>query len=225
MFIVMKKELFLLLFLSLLIFASEVFSQNKTISEENNTTTSEAGNTTTTLEENKTLVTEENKTGATKPTTTPTVKELGKCPEGCLVDNECLEIGIQRQESAGTTLLYCSANKKMETVKDLGENCNNDYECLAYTCDEGVCFEELEEDTGIKTSQIMLILGVVILFGGLAFFVLKFLNTKKDVVKEEKKVEKKGFEIQEPEQKYSYKYRPEFDVLEKKLKESLNPKK
>ncbi|MDP2906830.1 MAG: hypothetical protein Q8O03_02720, partial [Nanoarchaeota archaeon] len=147
--------------------------------------------------------------------------------EGCSTDdadNPCLEVGTQKQEADGTTF-YCSSGKKLETAKEAGENCINDYECLTYTCNEGVCFEEQEEETGIKTSQILLIFGAVILFGGLAFLALKLLNTKKAVVKGEKKIEKKGFEIQEPEQKYSYRYRPEFDVLEKKLKESLKTKK
>jgi hypothetical protein len=223
----MKKELSLLLILFLLVFISRVFSQNETILEENNITISEEGNTTTTLEENKTLVPEENKTEVTKKTTEKYSKPVVSLCEGCSTgdaDNPCIEVGTQKQETDGTTF-YCSSGKKLETAKEAGENCNNDYECLTYTCNEGLCFEEPEEETGIKTSQILLILGAVILIGGLAFLALRFLNTKKDVVKEEKKVEKKGFEIQEPEQKYSYKYRPEFDVLEKKLKESLNPKK
>lgn len=247
----MKKELILSLTLAMLLFVSIVYSQNETISEEDNTTT--------TLEENKTLVTQGNKTEGLKTllsdcskictnkegcaciadcekketnqgfncgkkiatkSVTPPVKEVSLC-DGCLVDRTCLEIGTQRQESEGTALLYCSSGKKLETAKEAGENCNNDYECLTYTCNEGICFGGQEEETGIKSSQIILILVVVIFAGGLTFLALKFLNTKKAVVKEEKKIEKKGFEIQEPEQKYSYKYKPEFDVLEKKLKESL----
>lgn len=249
----MKKELLLLLFLLLIILASEVFSQNETISEENNTTTLEDNNTLTS-EENKTEVMKTllsdctkicpNKDGCTCPQDcekketnhsfdcgkkipVKTSQPIVSLCEGCLTDdtnNPCLEVGNQKQEADGTTF-YCSSSKKLEMAKEAGENCNNDYECLDYTCSEGVCFEELEEENGLKTSQTLLITGAVILFGVLTLLAFKLLNTKKTVVKEEKKTEKKGFEVQEPKQKYSYKYRPEFDVLEKKLKESLNPKK
>jgi len=242
----MKKELFLLLFLSLLIFASEVFSQNETTSEENNTTTILEDNTTLTQDENNTKFTKillsdcnricPDKEGCTCPPDCEkketikgsdcgkkaTIKSVVSLCEGCSTDdanNPCIEVGTQKIYADGTTF-YCSSGKKMEIAKESGENCNNDYECLTYTCNEGLCFEG-QEDTGLNTSQIILIIGAAIIFGFLVFFTLKLLNTKKTVVKEEKKVGKKEFQVQEPGQKYTYQYKPEFDVLEKKLKESL----
>ncbi len=250
MFIVMKKELVLFLTLALLIFANEAYPQNETISEDGNETIATEGNETVVTEENKTeglkspLVDcstkckdangcvcpqdcEKKETNQgfdcgkktpTKPITPP-VKEVSLCPNGCLVDNECLEIGTQRQESTGTALLYCSANKKMETAKDIGENCDNDYECLAYNCQDQTCIERLEEE---KTNyKLVIIIGIIILVIGLVFLTFKRFYSKKNVKEETKPKKEESFEkkIELPE--YKYQYRPEFDVLEKKLKESL----
>lgn len=153
---------------------------------------------------------------------TPSVKEVSLC-DGCLTDsNICLEIGTQKQETENGPMLYCSADKKLENAKEAGESCDNNYACLTYNCEGQVCTEKIEEK-GVNFKLIIIIGIIVILLIGMVFVALKLLSSSKKIVKEETETRKEeGFEKTElnvPE--YKYKYKPELDVLEKKLKESL----
>jgi len=81
--------------------------------------------------------------------TTQTSKPVVSLCEGCSTDdanNPCIEVGAQKQETDGTTV-YCSSGKKLEMVKEAGENCNNDYECLGYICENQICTELKEKET------------------------------------------------------------------------------
>lgn len=148
------------------------------------------------------------------------IKEVSLC-DGCMMDDICLDIGSQKQTMEGGPMFYCSSEKSLEKVKLKGESCKNDYECLSYTCLDNKCVvEQTEEGINLKLFA-FIVIGFVA--AGLGFFIFKFILGYEKITKDEKKMEKEdlkkrkglGFE------RYKYRYKPEYDTLEKELKESL----
>ena len=131
---------------------------------------------------------------------------------------------MQKQEEINGQIYYCGANHKTGVVKEIGKVCVADYECESYHCNNGFCNTKLQGE-GIHGILIGVFTAVVIILLAGVFLLYKISIGFKKIAKEEKKMEKeqknifgrKGFKIkQQP-----YRYRPEFDILEKKLKKSF----
>jgi len=154
------------------------------------------------------------------------IKEVSIC-DGCIMGEVCIKEGVQKQESIGGPLYYCGADHKAELVKGIGELCMTDYECEYYYCNNGYCDAKMEgkNTTGILTG---VFIGIILILLIVVFLLYKFGIMFKKVSKEEEKMEKeqkkkplwetsvKGIKRGGP-----YKYRSEFDVLEKKMKEKF----
>jgi hypothetical protein len=68
----------------------------------------------------------------------------GKCTlvqecSGCLWENKCYPYGI-RIESGGSKL-YCSLSNDFTRQKELGKDCENDFECLSNSCQNSKCVD------------------------------------------------------------------------------------
>ncbi|MBW3012743.1 hypothetical protein KY325_02535 [Candidatus Woesearchaeota archaeon] len=62
-----------------------------------------------------------------------------KC-SGCMWDNSCLPIGTRLvKENGEQTPLFCGVRKTLEHQKQLNERCQNNYECVSNTCQDGMC--------------------------------------------------------------------------------------
>lgn len=152
------------------------------------------------------------------------IKVVSLC-EGCMIGETCVKEGIQKQESVGSPLYYCDVDHEAKLVKDIGELCMADYECEFYFCDNGYCNVKMEGE-GASGILIGVLIGVVIILIIGVFLLYKLGIGFKKISKEEEKMEK---EQKKPLWKESvkgiktgsYRYRPEFDILEKKLKERL----
>lgn len=149
------------------------------------------------------------------------VKTASIC-DGCMIGGSCVKEGVQKQETIGGPFYYCGPNRKADLAKDVGEICLADYECVSYMCDEGYCNVKME-GKGVSTILMSVLIGVIIILLIGVFLLFKLKSGVKKISEEEKKMEKeqkkkplweasvKGIK-QKP-----YRYRPEFDVLEKKL--------
>lgn len=60
----------------------------------------------------------------------------GTC-SGCLYDSTCVPFGYKMK--IDTVPSYCSINKIFERQKELGEECQNDHECISDDCGSGKC--------------------------------------------------------------------------------------
>lgn len=149
------------------------------------------------------------------------VKTVSLC-DGCMIGESCVAEGVQKQETLGGPLYYCGPNQKAELAKDVREICLADYECISYTCDEGYCDVKMKGE-GISIILVGVLIGVVIILLIGVFLLFKLRAGVKKISEEEKKMEKEqkkpawGASIKGIKQK-PYRYRPEFDILEKKLK-------
>lgn len=66
-------------------------------------------------------------------------KECAKgCEEGVCV-SECGDIG-EIQEGK-----YCDNDKKLKLQEEIGESCENDFECVSEFCSSGICEEFIED--------------------------------------------------------------------------------
>jgi hypothetical protein len=63
--------------------------------------------------------------------------KTGEC-SGCMYGLTCLPFGYKLKID-DTTPSYCSINKIFEKQKGLGEECQNDHECLSDDCSDGKC--------------------------------------------------------------------------------------
>jgi len=154
-----------------------------------------------------------------------TFKRISLC-EGCMVGESCIEEGVQKRESIDSPLYYCGSDNKARPAKDVGGECVEDYECKSYFCDGGYCNVIM---SGGSTNSILAVVfvGILAVMGGLAFLLFKLGIGFKKVSKEEEKMEKE--QKKKPVWQESvkgikpgaYKYRPEYDALEKRMKEKL----
>lgn len=144
--------------------------------------------------------------------------------DGCIIGDACVKEGVQRQESIRGPLYYCGPDHKAKLVKNIGDTCVTDYECIYYYCNNGYCDAAMEGEN-TNTILIFVLIGVVVVLILMGFLLYKFGLGVKKISKEEEKMEKeqkksswessvKGIKRGGP-----YKYRPEFDVLEKKFRE------
>ncbi|MBM3200067.1 hypothetical protein FJZ53_03945 [Candidatus Woesearchaeota archaeon] len=152
-------------------------------------------------------------------------KEVGLC-DGCIMDGTCLKVGDQKRSLKADAMYYCGPEKRLETVKLEGDSCTENYECINFNCLSGVCAslgKEEETGSGLGMKLILVIFAAVIVLGGLAFLLRNSIKIKPSQKAEEPKKETQKFKFTEeinPAQS-RYKYRPEFDALEKKMKDSL----
>ena len=238
----MKRGLILFLILAVILLINVVYSQNETINGNENETIADEGNVTeneTVAPEapQKTLLTDCSKTcNDNKGCICPSgcekaeanykstcgkkkVQEVSLC-DGCLVEGTCMEIGTQKEDPSRGLTSYCSTNKQLETAKEVDEGCEYDYECLTYSCEDNLCVQPIEEES--TNYGFVLVIGGIILVAILVFVALKLLPATKKAHEEKKGLKKEEiFERKTNLPEYKYKYRPEFDVLEKKLRESL----
>jgi hypothetical protein len=166
-------------------------------------------------------------------TTTEEVKKPSKTVvsicEGCIVGGSCIDAGVQKQEMIGGPIYYCDTDHKAKPAKDIGGVCVDDYECEYYFCDNGYCNVRLEGE-GVSTIMIFIIIGLIIILGAGAVLLLKLRKGVKKIAKEEKKMKKEEKKLSWPKRTKGikpiagYKYHPEFDTLEKKLKKWLKKK-
>ncbi len=66
--------------------------------------------------------------------------------QGCIFNNQCIDIGEQRISSTGT--LFCSSDNKMEAVKSDGDSCKENYECTSFYCKDKQCFTPQQVSEG-----------------------------------------------------------------------------
>lgn len=72
------------------------------------------------------------------------------CENGCLSGGVCFNYGI-RIEKQGQSL-YCGFTGEFTPQKQIGESCQNDFECQTNTCSNGTCYDiqrELRETRGL----------------------------------------------------------------------------
>ncbi|MBD3259162.1 hypothetical protein GF371_00865 [Candidatus Woesearchaeota archaeon] len=63
-----------------------------------------------------------------------------ECTTGCMWEERCLPIGTRLvKENGHQSPLFCSVRNTLEPQKQLNERCQNDYECVSNTCQDGVC--------------------------------------------------------------------------------------
>jgi len=67
------------------------------------------------------------------------VKEGEQCVSGCQIENSCLQFG-QRIEMEGIDS-YCAFSGNFEAQKQLGESCQNNYECFSNQCSNKQCVD------------------------------------------------------------------------------------
>ena len=66
--------------------------------------------------------------------------------DGCLLENICRPFGFRVEDR------YCDISKNIYPQKNIGEICDNDFECSTNICHEGICKDLeriLEEGSGI----------------------------------------------------------------------------
>lgn len=153
----------------------------------------------------------------------PVVKKISLC-EGCMIGDTCIGVGTQKRETVNSPLYYCGPDQKGFPAKDIGEICSEDYECVSYICMKGLCNAELEE--GSRGILIAVLVGVIVILGLFALLLFKLGIGVKKISEEEQKMEKLQ---KKPSWQASvqgikpgkYRYRPEYDVLEKKLRQKF----
>lgn len=168
-------------------------------------------------EDNETVEEPENQ--SVEPQTQKPITDV--CYPDCRIGDSCVEEGVQKQE--GDVLYYCGYDNKAFPVKADGEVCSADYECESYNCKDGYCSSLVAEEPEEKESIWVSVVVVAVIIGA-ALLLLKFGLKSKEVTKtEKKKMEKKETWAEEVKgvKPSRYTYRPELDVLEKKLKEKL----
>lgn len=160
-----------------------------------------------------------------KPKGTP-FKTVSLC-DGCEIGGSCVEEGVQKQEKVGGPIYYCGPDQKVMLAKDIGEICMADYECQFYYCNNGYCDAKMEGE-GTKGILIGVFIGVVVILLIVVFLMYKMGIGFKKITKAEEKMEKEQKKqaawqtsVQGIKRGGPYKYRSEFDVLEKKMRERL----
>ncbi len=146
----------------------------------------------------------------------------GVCDPDCRIGDSCVEEGVQKQE--GDVLYYCGYGNKAFPAKADDEVCSADYECMSYDCKDGYCGPLVAAEPEDTEEPIWASVVIVVVIFGVAFLLFKFGLKSKGVSKaEKKKAEKKeAWEESVKGIKQShYTYKPELDVLERKLKEKL----
>lgn len=153
-------------------------------------------------------------------------KTVSLC-EGCILGGVCVAEGVQKQEKVGGPLYYCGSDQEVGLVKDIGEVCTADYECEYYLCNDGYCDAKLEGE-GTSNILISVFIGVMFILAIVVLFLFKFGASFKKISKEEKKMDQEQkkmplwqTQIRGIKPGGPYKYRSEFDVLEKRMKEKL----
>ncbi len=165
-----------------------------------------------------------------KNQTNKTIKLASLC-DGCIIGGKCIKKGVQRIDPSDSVLYYCDFYNTVNIAKGLGDLCNSDYECKSFSCSNGFCSElkPAGEDTD-STYNFSILLALIAFFLIAGIISVRFYLQNKQKKEEKEKLEKqkkkkKDFIDDFGNIKQSpYKYRPEFDVLEKELKTKLKKK-
>ena len=83
------------------------------------------------------------------------VTEEVTCDNGCYFDGKCLSYGLRAMSADGDKELYCDIEGGLELQKDVGDSCQNNYECGTNFCSSGSCYDiagEMEQTKGILES-------------------------------------------------------------------------
>ncbi|MBS3109125.1 PKD domain-containing protein [Candidatus Woesearchaeota archaeon] len=74
--------------------------------------------------------------------------EVSKKCDGCVKGNLCLSVGLRTRDSKGAAT-YCDLDTAIKYQKEIGQVCDNNFECQTNTCNSGSCVDlqkQLEEN-------------------------------------------------------------------------------
>ena len=80
------------------------------------------------------------------------IEEPDEC-EGCRENRLCLDVGIRFEDDGKP--MFCGVDKDVHRQKNVGNSCQNNFECLSNQCSNGQCIDigkELQEQRGILES-------------------------------------------------------------------------
>lgn len=81
----------------------------------------------------------------------PMPAEFRRECSGCMWEDSCLPIGTRLvKENGEQRPLFCSVHRQLEPQKQLGERCQNNYECVSNSCTNGMCQDISKKIEGIE---------------------------------------------------------------------------
>ena len=97
----------------------------------------------------------------------PSQQGIASLCKGCMINNECVRVGVQVQSSIESDAYYCGSDYRAGKVKGEGEECTNNYECASYSCEVSLCAslqEKVAEDEPLLSKSFLYIAGASVMF-------------------------------------------------------------